>query len=256
MQVVLGQMDIVWEDAGANVARVTAALERVVPRAGALVVLPEMFASGFSMDAARACAGGALAMEALAGWARRWGCRVIGGVALEDANGPGNMALGFGPDGAELFRFRKLHGFSPTGEPQQYRSGDAVGVWTLGEFRVAPFVCYDLRFPEVFRAAVGQGADLMVVIANWPARRERHWLALLQARAIENQAWVIGVNRAGTDPNATYSGRSVVVDPMGVVRLDAGEGERWVTLDVDVAEVRAWRDAFPALKDRREGWTR
>ena len=80
-------------------------------------------------------------------------------------------------------------------------------------------------------------------------------VALLQARAIENQAWVIGVNRAGTDPNATYSGRSVVVDPMGVVRLDAGEGERWVALDVDVAEVRAWREAFPALKDRREGWT-
>lgn len=248
----MGQIELAWEDAAANAARVESALERERPEAGTLVVLPEMFGSGFSMDAVRACAGSEVVLARMSVWATRWQCWVLGGLALKEATGPANCAVAFGPDGAEAFRFRKLHGFSPVGEPGTFRSGDSVGVWEVGGFRLAPFVCYDLRFPEVFREASRRGADLLVVIANWPARRERHWLALLQARAIENQAWVVGVNRAGSDPTATYSGRSVVVDPMGVIRADAGEGERWVRAELDVAEARNWREAFPALRDRRE----
>ena len=252
VRVLMGQLDLVWEDAAANAARVESALEREAPTPGTLVILPEMFGSGFSMDATRACAGSKELLSRISGWSRRWRCWILAGLALEDTDGPANCAVGFGPDGTEAFRFRKLHGFSPVGEPGVYRPGDSVGVWDVGGFRLAPFVCYDLRFPEVFREASKRGADLLVVIANWPARRERHWLALLQARAIENQAWVVGVNRAGSDPSATYSGRSVVVDPMGVIRADAGEGERWIKAEIDVAEAQAWRVAFPALRDRRE----
>lgn len=248
----MGQIELAWEDAAANAARVESALERERPEPGTLVVLPEMFGSGFSMDAARACAGSEAVLARMSEWAKRWQCWVLGGLALKEEAGPANCAVAFGPDGTEAFRFRKLHGFSPVGEPGVYRSGNSVVVREVGGFRLAPFVCYDLRFPEVFREASRLGADLMVVIANWPARRERHWLALLQARAIENQAWVIGVNRAGSDPSATYSGRSVLVDPMGVIRADAGEGERWVSAELDVAEARNWREAFPALRDRRE----
>lgn len=248
----IGQIELVWEDAAANAARVESALERERPEAGTLVVLPEMFGSGFSMDVARACAGSGMLLARMSAWAKRWHCWVMGGLALNEAGGPANSAVAFGPDGTEAFRFRKLHGFSPVGEPEVFRCGDSVGVWEVGGFRLAPFVCYDLRFPEVFREASRRGADLLVVIANWPARRERHWLALLQARAIENQAWVVGVNRAGNDPSATYSGRSVVVDPLGVIRADAGEGERWVRAELDPAEARSWREAFPALRDRRE----
>lgn len=252
VRVLMGQIEIAWEDPVINGDRVEAALARLRPEPGTMVVLPEMFGTGFSIDARRACAGSDALIARLASWARRWNCWVISGLAVDEPDGPSNCALCHGPDGREIFRFRKLHGFSPVGEPTAYRAGEGVGVWDVAGFRLAPFICYDLRFPEVFRQASALGAELMVVIANWPARRERHWLALLQARAIENQSWVIGVNRAGTDPSATYSGRSILVDPMGVIRADAGEGERWITADMDVAEVKAWREAFPALRDRRE----
>jgi len=117
--------------------------------------------------------------------------------------------------------------------------------------RIAPFICYDLRFPEHFRSAAGEGADMFVVIANWPVARIHHWLTLLQARAIENQAAVVGVNRCGTDPRFTYNGRSVVVSPHGHIVADAGEREHIVTATIDPGEIRAWRREFPALADIR-----
>lgn len=251
MQVLIGQLDLVWEDAAANVALVTEGLLTHPPVPGSCVVLPEMFASGFSMDAARACRDGERVLAAMAGWARQYDCWLVGGLALMESGGATNAAVGFRPDGSEWFRFRKLHGFRPAGESEVYRPGTEVGVWKVRGFQMAPFICYDLRFPEVFREASARGADLMLVLANWPARRERHWLTLLQARAIENQAWVVGVNRAGVDPHATYSGRSVVVDPKGVVRADAGEGSNWLRCELNVEESRRWRAEFPALLDRR-----
>lgn len=204
------------------------------------------------MDPAHTCGDAArLAIEAQRGWAAELGIRVVGGVASRVDGRPMNRALGHDPEGREWLAFSKLHGFSPSGEPAVHAPGDRVVVEPADGLRVAPFICYDLRFPEVFREASALGADLMLVLANWPARRDRHWRALLVARAIENQAWVVGVNRAGSDPQATYAGRSLVVDPTGVVRADAGEGERWLPVDLDPSEAVRWRDEFPALKDRR-----
>lgn len=117
---------------------------------------------------------------------------------------------------------------------------------------MSPFICYDLRFPEIFRAAaLGLGSELLVVIASWPIKRAQHWVTLLQARAIENQAYVIGVNRCGTDPNFTYPGRSMVVDPHGVILVDASDVEGTVSARLDRARVASWREQFPALRDAR-----
>jgi predicted amidohydrolase len=252
MNLLLGQMDIAWEEVGANLGRVEAALEQHSPEPGTVVILPEMFATGFSMDPARSCGRSSDGIiPALSGWARRWGVWMLAGVALRDGDRVVNGAVGLDPGGEIVLRFDKLHGFTPAGEPAVYASGVDVVVGGFAGHPLAPFICYDLRFPEVFRRATDRGAEWMVVIANWPARRERHWLTLLQARAIENQCWVVGVNRAGSDPTATYSGRSVVVDPMGVIRCDAGEGERWVGCTVDLEETKRWREQFPALADRR-----
>jgi predicted amidohydrolase len=106
-----------------------------------------------------------------------------------------------------------------------------------------------LRFPEIFRIAARGGADLFVVMALWPVKRLQHWLTLLQARAIENQAYVVGVNAVGTDPNYTYAGRSVVVDPQGVIVADASIREQVLTAALDPEIVAAWRRDFPALRD-------
>ena len=98
---------------------------------------------------------------------------------------------------------------------------------------MAPLVCYDLRFPEIFRQAVRSGAELLVVIANWPQARESHWLALLQARAIENQAYVVGINRAGNDPHARYGGRSLIVGPRGETLAEAGDSQQVIAANVE-----------------------
>ena len=110
-------------------------------------------------------------------------------------------------------------------------------------------VCYDLRFPEVAREAVALGAEMLVCIASWPIARVDHWVTLLRARAIENQAWVVGVNRCGKDPQFTYPGRSMVVDPQGVVVADAADREGVLSVDCDAEVVRGWREVFPALRD-------
>jgi predicted amidohydrolase len=115
--------------------------------------------------------------------------------------------------------------------------------------KAAPFICYDLRFPEVFRAAARRGAEIFLVIANWPDRREQHWVTLLQARAIENLAYVVGVNRSGRDPEHVYPGRSMIIDPHGKILADAGGGEAVISAEIDPAEVRNWRRDFPALAD-------
>ncbi|MEM7603581.1 MAG: nitrilase-related carbon-nitrogen hydrolase, partial [Verrucomicrobiota bacterium] len=114
-------------------------------------------------------------------------------------------------------------------------------------------ICYDLRFPELFRRATAGGAELIVVIASWPTVRMEHWLTLLKARAIENLAYVVGVNRCGSDPNVDYPGRSVVIDPFGEILADAGGEDGLVGVEIDLARVRDWRAEFPALKDLELG---
>lgn len=130
-----------------------------------------------------------------------------------------------------------------------HECGAQLATFDWAGFTVAPFICYDLRFPEVFREATQRGADLFLVPALWPARRQQHWLTLLQARAIENQAYVVGVNRIGREPDHLYAGRSVIVDPHGVIIADAGECEHVLNARIDPAVVADWRRDFPALRD-------
>jgi len=137
------------------------------------------------------------------------------------------------------------------GEADHYAAGDRVVTFRWSDCVVAPSVCYDIRFPELYRDQARSGAQLMVVIANFPAVREAHWLGLLTARAIENQAYVLGVNRCGDDPHKHYTGRSQVIDPRGEVLADAGEEPGVVSTEIDLAELTAYREKFPVLRDMR-----
>ena len=253
MKLIGVQLDIVWEDKAATFARVRRLLEAQRPQAGALLVLPEMFSTGFSMNVAKIQEGSERAAEAFLRFlAREFNVYVLGGVVNVGADGRGrNQALAFGPDGSELVRYDKIHPFTLGEEGKHYTGGDAVHLFKWDTISVAPFVCYDLRFPEVFRSAARRKAQLLAVIANWPLPRESHWVTLLQARAIENQAYVIGVNRCGEDPKHTYFGRSMIVDPHGKIIADAGHGEGLVSADVDPQVVESWRRDFPALLDMK-----
>jgi predicted amidohydrolase len=176
----------------------------------------------------------------------------MAGVAAPVENGQSkNEAVACAPNGTELVRYRKMQPFTPTGEDVHYGAGDHHQIFEWCGVKIAPFICYDLRFPEVFRPAAQDGAELIVVMACWPEARSEHWVRLLQARAIENQAYTLGVNRCGTDPKFRYDGRSVAFDPHGVCMFEANADEQVISINIDAAEVRDWRKRFPALRDMR-----
>lgn len=253
MQIIACQLDIVWENKPANHDRVRQMLADVAISPGALVVLPEMFATGYSMHVATIAEPvGGESQQFLSALAKDFQSFVIGGVAIAGSGGRGrNEAVVFGPEGKSLARYCKLHPFSLAGETKHYEAGEGIEIFEWHDFQVAPFVCYDLRFPEIFRQAARCGAELMTVIANWPQPREAHWLALLRARAIENQAYVVGVNRAGSDPHVRYSGHSLIVGPRGETLAEAGEGPQVLSADVELAPLLDYRQQFPALADIR-----
>ncbi|MFW6059205.1 MAG: carbon-nitrogen family hydrolase [Phycisphaeraceae bacterium] len=253
MQVIGCQLDIQWEDKSANHERVRRLLADVQVQPGALIVLPEMFATGYSMNVQVVHEGGARPTERFcAALAVEHGAYVLAGAVSPDRAGWGrNEAVAFDPSGELVARYAKMHPMTVAGEAEHYLPGTEVVTFACGEFVVSPFVCYDLRFPEIFRMAATRGAHVMPVIANWPAVRIAHWRTLLAARAIENQAYVIGVNRTGDSPEMAYNGRSVVIDPRGETIAEAGEGETALVADIELEPLLEYRAKFPALADRR-----
>ena len=250
---ICAQLDIAWEEKQSNFAKVRAMVDKLRPDAGALLVLPEMFSTGFSMNVAKIKEATPSQTEQFLGAiARLYSIYIIAGVVTQGAEGKGkNEAIVIDIQGRTILRYSKLHPFSLGGETQHYTAGDCIELFNWLGFMTAPFICYDLRFPEIFRAATRKGAHLFTVIANWPNKREGHWVTLLQARAIENQAYVVGVNRCGSDPGHLYPGRTLIVDPHGVIVADGGREEGLVTADIDIAKVTSWRKEFPVLQDTR-----
>ena len=248
------QFDIAWEDKAANFKTVRRMLAMESPEKGSLLMLPEMFATGFSMnvDAVAESAGGETE-KFLGEVAREFGIYVVGGAPVRGRDGRArNKALVFSPGGELLAYYAKMRPFAPGGEADHYTAGEQTVVFRWQDVVVSPFVCYDLRFPEIFReATAAHRPELFVVIASWPEKRIHHWSALLKARAIENQAYVIGVNRIGNDPYYTYTGQSQIVDPQGEVIASAGDKETGIMAKLDLANLRKYREGLPFLDDMR-----
>jgi predicted amidohydrolase len=179
------------------------------------------------------------------------GVWLAGSLPIRPAGGgrPVNRFVLAGP-GGELEHYDKLHPFSYSGEHEHYAAGHRRVTFTVEGVRVTPFVCYDLRFADEFWAEAA-GTDCYVVVANWPAARRAHWQALLVARAIENQAYVVGVNRVGEGGGLSYAGDSRIVDPLGEVLAAGAGGETILLADVDPAVVAETRKRYPFLADRR-----
>ncbi len=248
------QLDIRWEDPAANRERVRELMAQLSPRPDELVVLPEMFSTGFSMQVARIAEPSPGPTEAFLGeLARDYGVHVLAGVSQQGGGGKGrNVAVAVNPHGSVVARYTKMHPFTFAQEHEHYEPGPQTLEFSWRRLRVAPFICYDLRFPEVFRRAALRRVEVLAVIANWPEARAAHWRALLVARAIENQAFVVGVNRCGNDPKLAYRGDSLLVDPQGRILADAGPAEGWISAELDVEALYQYRARFPALSDIRE----
>lgn len=252
MKVAGVQHDVVWEDRAATLARLEPQLAAAAGLGARLVVLTEMFPVGFSMEPERMAepedgpSTGFLRSQAAA-----LGVWLAGSVPVLPAGGgrPVNRFLLAGPYG-ELEHYDKLHPFTYSGEHEHYAAGPQRVTFVVEGVRVTPFVCYDLRFADEFWAEA-PGTDCYVVVANWPAARRAHWQALLLARAIENQAYVVGVNRVGEGGGLTYAGDSRIVDPLGEVLAAGSGGETIILADVDPAVVAETRRRYPFLADRR-----
>lgn len=250
MRVALLQLDLAWEDVAENHRRARRRLEEAKEKGARLALLPEMFSTGFSMDADRiAQPPGGPSETFLRETASELGLWILGSVPEAGTPRPRNMAILAGPGGPGA-TYAKIHPFTFGGEDRVYAGGDRVVTAAVDDLRVTPFVCYDLRFPEPFRLAAEE-TDLFAVIANWPNARREHWRTLLRARAIENLCYVAGVNRVGEGGGLRYVGDSAVISPWGQVLVEGEASEAVLVADVDPATVRDARSKFPALSDRR-----
>jgi predicted amidohydrolase len=246
------QSDIVWEDPPANFSRLAPWIQAAAGAGAGLVVLPEMFACGFSMAAARlAESPGGPATQFLVDQARRHNVHLCGSLPERPAGAdkPFNTLVLASPSG-QVARYRKIHPFTFAGEHHHYGAGEDFVTVTIDGVRCTLFVCYDLRFSDEFFATAPH-TDLHIVAANWPEARRHHWTALLTARAIENQAYVAGVNRVGDGGGLHYTGDSRIVDPWGETLAAAAAQPTLILADVDAKIVADARETFPVLKDRR-----
>lgn len=252
------QIDSVWENKAANHRKVSALLDQAQPEAGSLVVLGEMFATGFSMNVEDIHDSDTHeTQDFLAQTAAEREIFLLGGVVTKDVSGLGrNESVVYSPKGVEIARYCKLQPFTLGGEKANYVAGEDICLFNWQGFKVASFICYDLRFPELFRAAASRGAELIAVIASWPAVREEHWVSLLKARAIENQAYVIGINRCGNDPKLYHSGGSSIFDPAGKLLKDTGARESWIEAEIDQEFLSTYRNSLPFLNDIREDFVK
>jgi predicted amidohydrolase len=243
------QQPLAWHDAQANRAHFAATL---APLAGEtdLVILPEMFTTGFTMkpeEFAEPADGPTRAW--LLEQARALDAAVGGSVAVNDHGQYFNRFMVALP-GGPTYWYDKRHLFRMAGEHRKYDGGDHALIIEWRGARLCPLVCYDLRFPVWSRRRPALDYDLLIYAANWPAARRYAWTTLLRARAMENQAFVAGVNRVGDDGNGiAHLGDSVVLDYIGEPLLELHDRPRAATVTLDLDALRGWRDRFPAHLD-------
>ncbi len=249
LRIAVVQSALVWQDWAANKAQFTARIESLAGQAD-VIVLPEMFTTGFSMDTATSA-------QSMDGDAVNWmramaessGAAICGSMVMEEPGvGFTNRFLWMPPAGAYSY-YDKRHLFRMGAEHQHYQSGDRRVVIDYRGWRILPLVCYDLRFPVWSRNR--QDYDLMVLVANWPAKRSMHWKVLSQARAIENQAYVAVCNRVGEDGNGwSFSGDSRIISAEGEILAELepdADGVLLHTLSSD--KLTQYREGFPAWQD-------
>jgi len=251
MKVAAVQHDIAWEDPHATLARLAPLVARAAETGAQLVVLAEMFATGFSMAVERVAEDvDGPSSSFLTEQAEVCGVSICGSIPLRprpDARPVNRLVLAH-PDGTTV-HYDKRHPFRYSGEHEHYAAGTESVVADVGDVRLALTVCYDLRFADLYWA-LAPAVDAYVVVANWPRSRRHHWTTLLSARAIENQAYVIGVNRVGQGGGLDYAGDSRIVDPSGETVASAAGGEAILVGEIDPGVVADTRRRFPFLADR------
>lgn len=267
MRAHLVQLDIRWHDPAANFAAVERLLDGARVDPGDFILLPEMFDTGFSMDTALTADREGRTLAFLQRLAEDFGTFVQGGRTIHPCHCTlaSNVMTTFDPTGKSITEYAKRKLFPLGTEPTKIAPGTRGTTWAwqsqpqsqtqsqdqsqAQSLAVCPLICYDLRFPELFREGLRNGAECFALGACWLEGRHAHWKPLLLARAIENQAFILAVNRTGRDPNSRYLGGSIAIDPKGLVLGELDDREAVLSIDLDPATLHEWRNKFPAWRD-------
>ena len=255
MKVALAQIEAIAGDIEGNCAKIADYAGRAAACGCGAVLFPELSDTGYDLEVVRRHADvwpqGAVA-ERLSAVARGEHIFILAGVAERYGENFYNACMVLNPEGALVARYRKSHLFTPTGEAQCFAYGDDVGTVPVGDSLWGLSICYDLRFPELYRMlTLKHGAQVLVDSSAWPMVRLAHWDVLTRARAVENQAWMLAVNHVGGNGAHAFCGHSRVIDPFGQVVAEASEAEELLVAELDLTLVERCRQKIPALRDAR-----
>lgn len=250
MKLALAQLDIAWEDKTVNKETAVQFIKHAVSENVNMILFPEMALTGFSMNTSLIGENNNETKKFFMEMSSEFNI-LIGFGYVEGTSSSKNKYSVVSPGGEELVNYTKIHPFSFGTETKFYQSGNQINIFSAFDFTISPFICYDLRFPEVFQIA-SKTATLITVAANWPIERREHWITLLKARAIENQCYIAGVNRIGEGNGLNYSGDSMIVDPLGNVISSLYMEEGLVIADICHDDVTQIRENFRLKEDRKE----
>lgn len=248
------QMDIAFGDPNKNYQSAERLIEKAVTDQPDIIVLPELWTTGYDLTRLNEIAdnNASQTIDFLQKAAQKYQVNFVGGsVANREETGVKNTLLIINKEGKLVHKYSKLHLFKLMDEHVYLEAGSQKGLFQLENHKFAGTICYDIRFPEWIRAHSAEGAEALFVVAEWPAPRLSHWRALLIARAIENQCYVIACNRSGQDPNNHFAGHSMIIDPWGDVIAEAGKSEEILSAEIDMDLVKAVRKQIPIFTDRK-----
>lgn len=254
MKIACVQMDIAFGNPGKNFAAVESLTKEAANEGADVVVLPEMWNSGYALTSLDRLADheGEETKTLLNSLAKNYNMNIVGGSVSTKKNGEFyNTMFVVNRNGDVVAEYDKAHLFKLMDEHLYLKPGHKVNLFKLDDVDCGGVICYDLRFPEWIRAHTLQGAKIMFIPAEWPKKRIDHWQLLLQARAIENQCYVVAVNRVGSDPNNEYNGHSMVIDPWGELLVYQQQGEGIYYTEIDIDKVDRVRKTIPVFQDRR-----
>ncbi|MGP4062687.1 carbon-nitrogen family hydrolase [Halobacillus sp. H74] len=246
------QMDIAFGDPEANREKATKKIKEAAKKSE-VILLPELWTTGYDLSRFNEIAEdmNGPTHQLIKDLARQYGVTIAGSIAENDEGQYYNTFVAYNATGERILKYRKAHLFRLMNEEKHLFSGNQKGSFTLENVPVAGVICYDIRFPEWMRTHMLNGSRGLFVVAEWPKPRVDHWRNLLISRAIENQCFVIACNRVGADPNNTFGGHSIVVDPWGNVVAEGGENEEILYAEIDFSAVESIREQIPIFQDRR-----
>jgi omega-amidase len=253
VRVCSAQIASVWDDPDKTLEKAALFVRHAAASGAALIGFPEQFATGWDPRSATHTGDrNGTIVTALKEMAKENRIAILGSFRERNTPRPRNTAIVVGSDGRILAGYAKIHLFGPGGEQEGFTPGSELGIFQLGPLRCGIAICYDLRFPELFRLYAKAGVQAIFVPAAWPESRMKHWELFITARACENQLYVTGINTTEKTPVETYAGGSMTVDPHGTVISRATGAEQLLFCDLDPAVVAAARAAFPVAKDCRD----